>query len=180
MSSLFPSLGLFHGKRNFSCGPGRNPAILGEHVTALSCSPETLPSFHRASLRTCCTVFTFRSESPPQQAEAGPISPCCAATPVFVRVSLADGGHAPEPQVSPHGMKEKSKAKQGSAHGDPTVSSHVCTLTFAAIAPHFTASDSPSDNLERAPRWRQQVHLRTTLPGHANSPHSRHFLSKST
>lgn len=39
------SLGLFHGKRNFSCSPERNPAILGEHVTALSCSPENSPFF---------------------------------------------------------------------------------------------------------------------------------------
>ncbi|MEQ2225389.1 hypothetical protein ILYODFUR_016906 [Ilyodon furcidens] len=37
-------MGSFHGKRKFSCSPERNPVIFGQHVTGLSCSPET--SFH--------------------------------------------------------------------------------------------------------------------------------------
>lgn len=57
VSSLFP-LGLFHGKRNFPCGPRRNPAILGEHVTALSCSPENSPFFpSRLSLDLLRSVY---------------------------------------------------------------------------------------------------------------------------
>lgn len=73
MSSFhfFPcsSLEPFHGKRNFSCSPGRNPAILGKDVTALSCSPETLLLFHHQLfffalyLLHSAAVFTFHSET---------------------------------------------------------------------------------------------------------------------
>lgn len=68
---MFPcsSLRLFHGKRNFSWGPGRNPTILGKHVTALSCSPETLPdlpphthtNMHPSSGLVAHAVFTFHA-----------------------------------------------------------------------------------------------------------------------
>lgn len=60
------SLGPFHGKRNFSCSPGRNPAILGKHVTALSCSPETLSYFHHpAFFLSSLLVAQLRSVYPP-------------------------------------------------------------------------------------------------------------------
>lgn len=133
--------------------------------------------FHACSRRTGQKHDRFcKSCTTCGAAAQGDVSSRCGVTlqRLSLCVSLVDGGgHEPEPQVF---ISDQSMNEKATTHAcfflfcfcmkflalctlrHQTVFIHKCTLTFAVISSHFTVNSSWSDNLERAPRWRQQVH----------------------
>lgn len=187
---LFPfpspcsSLGLFHGKRNFSCSPERNPAILGEHVTALSCSPENspffpfslglvaqcLPSLQSPARFSCLSRNMTDSANRAQLVEQlrratfrlAAVWHCsvslCGVTCGWRRTrARATGIHL----GSKHEWKSDSRMFGFFVFAWNFSRFSRCAIklsSFINARSHFTVNNSSSDNLERAPRWRQQVH----------------------